>query len=383
MSGIHLFVPMLHRRDAVGEHTRSLRDRLMAEGIDCRIYIETPDPATVGETHHYLDYEAVALPGDVLVYQMATRSDMVAWLRDRPEPVVVNYHSITPSEYFGPWNNWIARHQVRANQDLVALAPTVVLGIGVSAFDAEELRRAGCPEVEVIPVANVRVPPVAPDADTLGDLTGRAGGPHWLSVGRLAPNKGHEDTIAGLFAARATTDPDARLTIVGSPSEPTYARALRYFAGQLGLAGAVAFVSGLTDAQLSAHYEASDVLVMLSDHEGFGVPLLEAMPHGVPVVAYAEGAVPEVVGPAGVLLDTKRPRQVAAAVSGLLSDPVRRDALAAAGRERPAALGLDRAASDLVTALRRVAEGADNSPAGPRSAVVGDGPLRPPAPLTN
>jgi glycosyltransferase involved in cell wall biosynthesis len=103
----------------------------------------------------------------------------------------------------------------------------------------------------------------------------------------------------------------------------------------------------------------------------------------VPVVAYAEGAVPEVVGPAGVLLDTKRPRQVAAAVSGLLSDPVRRDALAAAGRERPAALGLDRAASDLVTALRRVAEGADNSPAGPRSAVVGDGPLRPPAPLTN
>ena len=56
MSGIHLFVPMLHRRDAVGEHTRSLRDRLVEEGVECRIYIDMPDPDTVGETRPYRDY---------------------------------------------------------------------------------------------------------------------------------------------------------------------------------------------------------------------------------------------------------------------------------------------------------------------------------------
>ncbi len=383
MSGIHLFVPMLHRRDAVGEHTRSLRDRLVDEGIDCRIYIETPDPETVAETRHYLEYEKDARPGDVLVYQMATQSQMVAWLRTRREPVVVNYHSITPPQYFVRWNNWLARHQVRATLDLDGLAPTVTLGIGVSTFDAEELRRAGCREVEVIPVANVPIPPVAPDPGTLAELTARPGGPRWLSVGRLAPNKGHEGTIAALFVARATTDPDARLTIVGSSSEPAYARALRSYAGELGVARAVTFTSGLTDAQLSAHYEASDVLVMLSEHEGFGVPLLEAMTHGVPVVAYAAGAVPEVVGTAAVLVDTPGPRRVAAAVSGLLGDPERRAALVAEGRRRPAALGLDRAASDLVAALRRVAQGATTGSGGLRTAPVGDTPLRPPAPLTN
>jgi hypothetical protein len=84
MSGIHLFVPMLHRRDAVGEHTRALRELLVADGVDCRIYIETPDPDTVDETRPYLEYADDAAPGDVLVYQMATRSAMAGWLAARP-----------------------------------------------------------------------------------------------------------------------------------------------------------------------------------------------------------------------------------------------------------------------------------------------------------
>ena len=202
-------------------------------------------------------------------------------------------------------------------------------------------------------------------------------------MGRLAPNKGHEGTIAALFVARATRQPDAHLTIVGSPSEPAYARALHRFAGELGVSAAVTFASRLTDARLSAHYEAADVLVMLSEHEGFGVPLLEAMTHDVPVVAYAAGAVPEVMGPAGVLLDTRAPRAVADAVSGLLADPDRRAALVAAGRRRPQALGVERAASDLVAALRRVAAGGAGGRGDVADAPVGGAPLRPSAPLTN
>ena len=377
MSGIHLFVPMLHRRDAVGEHTRALRDGLVADGIECRIYIEMPDPDTVDETYPYRDYESDARPGDVLVYQMATRSDMAAWLAARPEPVVVNYHSITPAAYFVPWNNWIARHQVAAAQDLAVLAPTAALGIGVSEFDAEELRHAGCPDVAVVPVANVRLPPPPPYPEALAALERQPGGPNWLSVGRLAPNKGHEDTIAALFVARTSSTPDARLTIVGSPTEPAYARALHRFVAELGLTGAVTFVSRLTDAELSARYAAADVLVMLSAHEGFGVPLLEAMSHGVPVVAYAAGAVADIVDGAGVLLDDRGPRRVAAEVEALLGDEDRRTALVEAGRARPAALGLDRAASDLVAALRGVAERSGRPPVTMSAAPAPGAPLRP------
>ena len=218
MSGIHQFVPMLHRRDAVGEHTRVLRDLLVAAGITSRIYTEIPDPETADETLPYRQYESDAEPGDVLVYQVATRSEMAGWLVKRQEKLVLNYHSITPPEYFAPWNNSIARLQVGAIGELSVLAPRAALGIGVSAFDVDELQRAGCVNTRVIPVDNLRSPPVPADPSVLELLATRSAGrgPWWLSVGRLAPNKCHQDTIAALFVARENGSP--------GPTSPSSAR---------------------------------------------------------------------------------------------------------------------------------------------------------------
>ena len=355
--GVHLFVPMLHRHDAVGEHTRALRDRLTAAGLASRIYTERPDPATRAETRPYLDYAADAEAGDVLVYQFATQSVIAGWLAARPEPVVVNYHSVTPPEFFGPWNNGITRGQVAALQELAHLAPTAALGIADSAFVADELRRAGCPRTVVVPVAGVSDPPVEPSGEALDRLRARHSGPgpRWLSVGRLAPNKAHHHTIAALFVARAEGAPDASLTLVGSPTEPAYAAALHRYAAALGLAGAVDFVSGVSDDELAAQYRTADVLVMLSDHEGFGVPLVEAMGHGLPIVAFDAGAVSEVLGDAGVLLDRKTPRHVASVVSNLLADPAERERLTGIGRARLAALDVGRAGERLFEAVRTVA----------------------------
>jgi glycosyltransferase involved in cell wall biosynthesis len=351
--GIHLFVPMLHRHDAVGEHTLALRDRLVRSGARSTIYSETPDPATVDQTRHYLDYEAESEPGDVLVYQFATESAIAGWLAGRPEPVVVNYHSITPPQFFAPWNNGITRLQVGAQLELGVLAPRAALGIAVSRFDEDELLRAGCTATMVIPVANVAVPPVEPDPAVAERIRADEAGPghRWLSVGRLAPNKAHHQTIAALFVARSTSDPGARLTLVGPPSVPAYAAALHRYAATLGLSGAVEFVSGISDGALAAHYRCADVLVMLSDHEGFGVPLVEAMAHGLPVVAFDAGAVGEVLGDAGVLLAAKHPRQVAGAVAALMADADERGRLAAAGRARFDALHLGQAADRLVDAV--------------------------------
>ncbi len=356
IQGIHQFVPMLHRHDAVGDHTRSVRDLLVGAGVSSNIYTEIPDPATRAETRHYLHYETEAKAGDVLVYQFATDSPMAEWLRARREPLVINYHSITPPGFFGPWNDRITRLQVGAQLELGRLAPRAALGIAVSHFDAEELRHAGCTRTAVIPVVNVRVPPVEADPAVLDDLSERwrGTGTGWLSVGRLAPNKAHQETIAALFVARATADPGAHLTLVGSPSEPAYAAALERYAASLGLADAVEFVSGVSEARLAAHYRAADVLVMLSDHEGFGVPLVEAMGYGLPIVAFDAGAVSEVLDDAGVLLEVKTPRRVAGAVSRLMADPGERERLVAAGLARLHSLDLEAAGNQLVEAVRGV-----------------------------
>ncbi|HEY7917253.1 MAG TPA: glycosyltransferase family 4 protein [Acidimicrobiales bacterium] len=352
MRGIHQFVPMLHRHDAVGEHSRALRDSLHASGVPSVIYTEIPDPATMDETRHYLKYGSEAEAGDVLVYQFATDSEMAGWLAARPETIVVNYHGITPPEYFAPWNNAITRLQVGAQQRLADLAPRVALGIADSEFISTELRQAGCTNIAVVPVAGIPAP-AEPSPEALDRVRSRrkGAGAAWLSVGRWAPNKAHHQTLAALFVARATADPGATLTLVGSPTEPAYAAALRRYAAVLGLADAVSFVSHVDDDELAAHYRAADVLVMLSDHEGFGVPLVEAMGHDLPVVAFDAGAVGEVLGGAGILLDEKHPRRVAAAIARLMAEPAERERLVVVGRDRLRAIGLDQSGKRLVEAL--------------------------------
>ncbi len=329
---------------------------MSAAGIRSQIYVEVPDPQTASETRDYRDYATEAAPGDVLVYQLATSSAISNWLAGRSEPVVLNYHGITPPDAFRPWNNSITRLQVGAQQELALLAPRAALGVAPSRFDAGELARAGCSSIEVVPVANVAVPPPEPDSAAAERLAGRrGGGAWWLSVGRLAPNKSHERTIAALLAARTGSDPEARLTIVGAPTEPHYAAALHRFAAELGLADAVDFTTGLSDGELAAHYRSADVLVMLSDHEGFGVPLIEAMGQGLPIVAYRAGAVPETVADAAVVVDDRRPGRVAEVVSRLLADAAGRQRLVAAGRRRVQELDLAGAADrfvELVTGLR-------------------------------
>ncbi len=155
MSAIHQFVPMLHRDDAVGRHTLRLRDVLVARGIESRIYVEMVDPETEAETSLFPRYADEAQRGDVLLYQFATASAMAPWLAERRETLVVNYHNVTPPEYYAAWNNPMARHQLRALHERATLAPRTGLGIAVSAFNEAELRTAGYARTAVVPPAAV------------------------------------------------------------------------------------------------------------------------------------------------------------------------------------------------------------------------------------
>ena len=129
-----------------------------------------------------------------------------------------------------------------------------------------------------------------------------------------------------LDVLRRVDDPAARLHLVGSPLGETYEPALRAFIEELGLDATPSTSPGsVSGAELEAYFQAADVFVMASDHEGFCVPLAEAMGHGVPIVAYGVTAVPETVGGAGLVLDDKSPVPFAAAVGRVLRDATLRD----------------------------------------------------------
>jgi glycosyltransferase involved in cell wall biosynthesis len=355
VSAIHQFVPMLHRGDAVGRHTLALRDLMVDRGIDSRIFVELIDPETEAETAPADTYPSRCQPGDVLLYQLATASDLAPWLAGRDETLVVNYHNITPPELFAAWDNRLALHQVRAQGELHSLAPRTALGVAMSAYNRRDLEAAGYATTAVVPPAAALAPsdgPDGPEASTLDTEPRR--GSRWLSVGRMAPNKAIEDVLMALLVTRATYDAAATLEIVGRPVVATYTDALHRFVAELGLGEAVTFRGAVSDDELARAYTRADVLVVTSAHEGFGVPLIEAMSVGLPIVASPMGALPEVVGPAGVIVDTRDPWAVAAAIAELLGDAARRASLAESGRTQLAALALDTAGDrliDLVCAL--------------------------------
>jgi len=358
LSAVHQFVPMLHRGDAVGQHTLGVQAELASRGIESAIYVELDDPETAELTRPASSYPGDAGTGDVLVYQFATASDLAGWLGGRPEPLVVNYHNVTPAPLFAPWDNELARHQVRAHLELTRLAPRAALGVAVSELNRRDLVATRFVATAVVPplaTLSAGDPAAGPDrADGEGSAPRNRGG-RWLAVGRLAPNKAIEDAIGALLAFRSLHDPEAELVVVGKPAVPAYSAALRRYAADLGLAAAVHFVGRVDDDALRSAYRSSDVLVVTSEHEGFCLPVVEAMAHRLPVVAYRQGAVPETLRDAGVLIDAKDPVSVADAVHRLADDRGYRDAVVAAGVERLPALGLataGRRLADLLVAVR-------------------------------
>jgi len=349
VSGIHHFVPVLHGGDAVGRHTLRLREATRARGFPSEIFVDTVDDDTASETVPVLSYADMAQPGDVVVYQFATASAMAPWLAGRSEVLVVNYHNVTPPELMAPWDNHLALGQLRAQGDLRLLAARTTLAVADSAYNEAHLAAAGFGATAVISpsaaleatdVTGTREPDAAPRRGT-----------HWLAVGRVSPNKALEATIAALAVARAHGESDAWLQLIGKPATDSYVAALHRYVAELGLADAVQFAGHASDATVEAAYAHADVLVVTSEHEGFCVPVVEAMAAGVPVVAFDQGAVPEVLGGAGVLVSDKDPYALAAAIAALRRDGPRRNAVIAAGRQRLAALELGSAADRFVDLL--------------------------------
>jgi L-malate glycosyltransferase len=358
VSGIHHFVPVLHRGDAVGRHTLRLRDATRRRGVPSNIYVDVVEDDTAEETVLAASYPDDAQRGDVVVYQFATASYMAPWLAGRAETLVVNYHNITPPELMAPWDHHLALGQLRAQGDLRVLAPRTALAVADSAYNETHLAAAGFATTAVIPPSAVVDEDGAPTRDEHGRGDGPGGaGARWLAVGRVSPNKALEDTVAALAVTRAHADPAATLLVVGKAATGAYDAALRRYVAELGLAGAVTFTGHARDDTVAAAYRTADVLVVTSAHEGFCVPAVEALAAGLPVVAFDQGALPEVLGDAGTLVTSRDPYALAAAIGALLGDGTRRAALAAAAPRRLAQLDLpaasDRFAERLCTLLDR------------------------------
>ena len=329
MTAVHQLLPVFSVGDAIGSAVLRTETMLRRLGFESRIYAELYDERLAG-----VSTPAERLPDEIgengaVLYHLSIGSAMAALFERLPAKRCVVYHNITPAAYYRGTNPRVTYWLERGRSDLARLAPVADLVIGVSAFNLEEARSYGAHRCAVVP----------PPAD-LGRLRPRpshpADPPVILFVGRVAPNKRHDELIRVLAALRATTMPRARLVLAGNSEDTeTYVDRLRDFAAELGVAEAVD-LSGRrrSDAEIGDLYASAAVYACASEHEGFCVPLLEAMAFDVPIVALAAGAVPDTLGDAGILLGHRDPLVWASVIDRAVNDQGLRSELAARGRHR-------------------------------------------------
>lgn len=351
MRALHQFVPTFAARDAIGNHALQVQKLLRGRGLESEVFTSDAGPGVERYAKDASESKPDSSGETGILLHFSVGSDLTEELIRRPEPLVMQYHNITPGKYFDAWHPEPARNVRWGLAQLRRLRPRAVLSLAVSEFNAAELAAAGYKDVRITPVlVDLKNFSETSDRRTTARLRG-LGGSKWLFVGRIVPNKAQHDLISAFAVYRRLYDPLATLNIVGGVSAPRYEQTLHKMITFLGLGDSITLTGSVSAEVMASYFEASDVFVCLSDHEGFCVPLLEAMRADLPIVAYRAGAVPETVGDAGLLLNEKSPATVAASVARVSSDDALRAELISRGAAQLEVFSLERCSRLLMAAL--------------------------------
>jgi glycosyltransferase involved in cell wall biosynthesis len=288
-------------------------------------------------------------PRDVLLIHYSAYAPRLRGLLDLPNPRLLLSHNITPARWLWGHEPMVAVQCALGREQLPAFVAGCDAAAGDSAYNAAELAAAGARDPGVIPIL------VHPQR--LGEpQTGAAppAPPTILFVGRLMPHKRQDEVLRVFAAFRRHHEPDARLVLVGEPVTPAYGRAIAELADQLA-PGAVTIEGGITRERLAERYRQAHAFLCLSEHEGFCVPVLEALHFGVPVVARPAGAVPEVARDAALLVSDEDPAVVCELLALAVDDVELRAELRRRGAARVAHFAPERTAAALRSALEPLA----------------------------
>ena len=278
---------------------------LRAMGHDSDLFALTIDDDLRGDVRPFSD--PAATRGDVTIFHFALPSPMTARFAALDGVKILQYHNITPAAFFAPYDPQLFRLAALGRRELATLAGHVDLAVGDSDFNRRELAALGFTRTGVLPIAvNTERITAAPPRPALERIL-RDGLINVLFVGRIVPNKKIEDHIRLAEIYKRYVDSYYRFIFVGRyDGVPRYYDQVRALIAEYDmLPDRFWFTGPVPDEDLAAFYRWADAYVSLSEHEGFCVPLVEAMAADVPVVAYAAGAVPETLGGAGLLFAPK------------------------------------------------------------------------------
>lgn len=360
MMKIHQFIPYLHAPgDAAADQVYAFQQAFHGQGFESEIYALGGDPDVSGIWRSASEYDFNREPDEtILLYHYVIGSPMTAMLKSAPGRLILYYHSITPPEFVAPFHRGVADSMEAGRKELRTLCH--VPAIAASDYSRRELVEMGFEQVSVVPLVldfnrlHASAESRAGRALVERYVDGRV---NWVTVGRVAPNKRCEDTLKAFAYYHQLIDPTGRLFFVGGYRHfEAYQFNLRRMAEELGVADNVYWCGWVPyDEGFGAYYGLASVFVYMSEHEGFCMPLLEAMSFDVPVIAYDAAAIPSTMGNGGVLFRQKRYEAIAGLVDLLHSDASLRRRLIAAQRRRLAQFASEGVLQKLVQTVKNYA----------------------------
>lgn len=305
--------------DAIGNEALRIQGILRGEGFDSDIFAESVHPEMAGRARKLWDYREVSSKDTLLILHFSIGAGVSTYAYHLPDPILLVYHNITPARWFQDFHRHLAGLCYHGRRELQAFVPRVRLALGDSEFNRSELDAMGFHPTGVLPLlldperleipANEVVLEMFDDEKT-----------NFLFVGRVIPNKCFHDLIKVFAFYQRYIDRNSRLLLVGEwVGFEKYHEALVRMVDDLALKDVV-FTGHVEDDDLVAYYQAADLFLCLSEHEGYCVPLIEAFRAGVPVMALDAGAVPETLGGAGVLIREKRIDEIATMAHAIVTD---------------------------------------------------------------
>ena len=337
MTRVHQVTGSVGRHDAVTGQLLAYGELLREWGLEGGKYAALVAPGAPGEVEP-LSHLAAANDDVVLIHYSGWIAGM-APLLELPQRKVLVYHNITPPKYFWNVHPVVAVVCQLGREKLPSLVESSRVTAGVSSYNADELRAAGAADPRVVPVL------IDPARLAHNGAHPSEDGPLVLAVGRLAPHKRPDLVIRAFALYQRLHAPDARLLYAGPPQHPQYLARLERLVEEVGARG-VRLAGALADGELGKAYSTASVMLSLSEHEGFCMPLVEAFHAGLPVVARPSGAMPEVGGEA-VLWADDDVSVVAELLHLAVSDAELRAELVRRGRLRAQEFAPERVAADV------------------------------------
>jgi glycosyltransferase involved in cell wall biosynthesis len=348
---VNQWVPAAHRGDAIGDSARRVRGLLRAMGHQSDLFALTIDEDLRGDVRPFADPAAAG--GDLTIFHYALPSPMTEAFARLPRGRVLQYHNVTPAHFFAAYDAGVFRLAALGREELATLAGRTDMALGDSAYNRRELDALGFTNTGVFPIAvdagRIAASPRQPALERVLD-----DGPlNFLFVGRIVPNKKIEDHIRLAEVYKRYVDVDYRFIFVGrTDGLPRYFNMIRALIAEYQMpADRFVFTGPVPDSDLATYYRTARVYISLSEHEGFCVPLLEAMAADVPVLAYGATAVPDTLGGAGVTFTPKDLELAAELLGQLAYDETLRARVIAGQRRRLADFGDDRIRASLEALL--------------------------------